>query len=206
MKIKARCILFTLLSVGTVAACAQALPPARYPLSTESIARALRADGLGVQPDDIRILTQASAAIDDPALQVLGADRMPDGHLRMRLRCQKAGECLPFSVAIDASKVRPAVVAKGLPVQPVVSSILEARLALPQPSLPPSTPVVAMAAIHAGTKLTLLMDDGHMHIHLPVVALDNSNAGGQLRVCTPDHKRTFRATAIDVNTVRGTAE
>lgn len=201
MKKIARCILFTSLSVST-SACAQAMSAARYPVTPDFVARALHADGIGVQPEEIRMLTQASAAVSNPALELLGAERMPDGHLRMRIRCRKASECVPFSVAIGGNKVQPGAVAEALQAQSVVQPVIEARLTPPQPP----SPVVAIPAIHAGAKLTLLMDDGHMRIHLPVVALDNSSVGNELRVCTPDHKRTFRATAMDATTVRGIAE
>ncbi|MGI4756697.1 MAG: flagella basal body P-ring formation protein FlgA, partial [Janthinobacterium lividum] len=161
---------------------------------------------------------------------MFGLDRMPNGQVRIRLRCHEAGACVAFSVTVDrsgaaAAKVQEistaAVARERQPMQQIAVAVRPSALpGLPEPSLIPATAVtngvpvlpsasvaqvaqLAPASVRVGAKLTLLMEEGHMHIHLPVIAIDNSTAGNEIRVTTPDHKQMFRAVVVDAATVRG---
>ncbi len=213
MKTVVGCMLISTLSIAAGSAPAGAQMNAhRYPLSTEAIARALHSDGLDVQTADMRTPMLLSSAVSDPALEVVGADRMPDGHLRLRLRCHRAGECLPFSVTLIHSSAAPVLLTSTLPpvasTRPGGSSVASV---LPEAtSRPALADTVAISAepvfVHAGARLILLLDEGHLHMHLPVVSLDSAAVDQSMRVATLDRKHTYRATVLSATTVRGSME
>lgn len=194
------------LSAGGASAAAQGRLGQRYPLSAEAITRALHNDGLDVHAEDVRMPMPLSTAVNDPALEVVGADRLPNGLLRLRLRCRHTGECLAFSVTLTHSAVSPVVLTALAQPGPEITGSNGTAATLPQP---PAAPLLAPAepvSVHIGTRLTMLLDEGHMHIHVPVVSLDSATGDQELRVATPDHKHTYRATLVNANTVRGIME
>lgn len=193
------------LVASSVPVAAQGKLGQRYPLSAEAITRSLHNDGLDVLAEDVRMPMLVSAAVSEPVIEVVGADRLPDGHLRLRLRCRHAGECLAFSVTLTHSIAAPLVLAAlAQPVPEIAGSSSNAAAAKLQPT--PINAAAEPAAVRAGTRLTMLLEDGHMHIHLPVVSLDSSSGNQEIRVSTPDHKHTYRATVVNATTVRGIME
>ena len=191
---------------GSAPLAAQSRLGQRFPLSAEAVTRALHKDGLDVHAEDVRLPMPLSTTVSDPALEVVGADRLPDGHLRLRLRCQHAGDCVAFSVTLTHSVAAPLVLAALA--QPGAETT--AADGMTQGTSQPSTTPVSVAAepvsVRAGTRLTMLLEDGHMHIHLPVISLDSSTGDREIHVATPDHKHTYRATVVNATTVRGIME
>ncbi len=209
MKTPAHHVLIGMLCLGagnSHHAAAQGKLSQRYPLSADAISRALHRDGLDVRAEDVHMPMPLSTAVSDPLLEIVGMDRLPDGHLRLRLRCQHAGECLPFGVTLMHDVVVPMLLVSAQP--PAASAGVGSSMAptLPQPVGTPVFGPEAAVVVRAGTRLTLLLEEGHMHIHLPVVALDSATGDGNIRVATPDHKHTYRATVVDATTVRGIME
>lgn len=197
------------LTCGVASATAQAIAPKRYSLTTDAVVRALHRDGLDVNAAELRFPMALSTTISDPALELLGADRLPDGNLRMRLHCRTAGECLPFTVTLLTQRQQTSLVATastppvphGAPALQPTATVSMAR-ALPVERVQPQG-----ASLAAGTRLTLWLEDGHMRIHVPVVTLENTTPGGAaIRVASPDHKQIYRALVLDVNTARGVIE
>ena len=193
------------MAAGIAPALAQSTAAQRYPLNTDAIARALHNDGLDVHPADMRMPMTLSAAVSDPALELVGADRLPDGNLRLRLRCRHTGDCLPFSLTLAHNTPAPVLLASALGAS-ATAIAGSTGTTLAQPHVAPlSTPETALS-VRPGTRLTMLMEDGHMHIHLPVVSLDSAPRDGEIRVATLDRKHTYRATVVNEATVRGIME
>ena len=57
-----------------------------------------------------------------------------------------------------------------------------------------------------GARAVLLIVDGRMRIHLPVIAMDSGSKGTRIRVCTLDRKKIFDALVVDGGTVQGAIE
>ncbi|MGI4755492.1 MAG: hypothetical protein ACRYGF_01435, partial [Janthinobacterium lividum] len=105
MKTAARRAVASTLMLGAGSACmsAQSRLAPRYPLNAEAIVRALHADGLEVQANQLHMPMPVSSAVESPSLEMFGLDRMPNGQVRIRLRCHEAGACVAFSVTVDRS-------------------------------------------------------------------------------------------------------
>lgn len=191
---------------ASLLATAQGKPAQRFPLGADAISRALHKDGLEVRADDVHMPMPLSAAVSNPPLEIVGMDRLPDGHLRLRLRCPHAGDCLPFGVTLVHGVAAPVLLASALTPAPRASA--ESSVASPQSEMTAASIHVSEApvAVHAGARLTMLLDDGHMHIHLPVISLGSATGDGSIRVATPDGKQTYRAVVVDATTVRGIIE
>lgn len=208
MKTVARRMLIGSLCVGASGAsiAAQGKLDHRYPLTAEAITRALHNDGLDLHVEDVRMPMPLSTAVSDPALEVVGADRLPDGHLRLRLRCRHAGECVGFSVTLTHSVAAPLVLAALAQPAPEIAGSNGVAEMLQQLAVTPVSAAAEPVSVRAGTRLTMLLEEGHMHIHLPVVSISSSTAGGEVQVATPDHKHTYHATVVNATTVRGIME
>lgn len=203
------------LVIGCAVARAQGKLGQRYPLTANAIACSLHKDGLDVHPEDVHMPMMLSAAVSDPVLEMVGADRMPDGHLRLRLRCHKAGDCVAFSVTLTHGTGVPSLLAAA-PALPKINTAPANAAATHlteradeqsgESAQPSSDKVEAPLSLHPGAKVTMLLDEGHIHIHLPVLLVEIASAGKETRVVTPDHKQVYRAVVLDATTVRGIIE
>jgi flagella basal body P-ring formation protein FlgA len=54
--------------------------------------------------------------------------------------------------------------------------------------------------------MVLWMEEGHVRIHIPVVALDAGKQGELIRVATADLRNTFRAIVLDAGNAEGVKE
>ena len=57
--------------------------------------------------------------------------------------------------------------------------------------------------VRPGDHAVLLLEDSHMRITLPVIAIDSGRVGGEVRVSSLDRKTTFRAIVLESGAVRG---
>lgn len=208
---------------------AQKTPAGRYPLYAETIARALHADGFEVEAEAVHLPMALTAAVEHPGLELTGAERLPDGRMRVRLHCRKPSECLPFSVTLERAHRReadPASQGTSLVSLRQSAAIVSSREGGTNPlgvaadtvgepqavpadlhrSEPAATATAPLVSIPVGAKLTMLMEEGHLHIHIPVTALDSSSTGRDVRVASLDHKHVYRAIVVDAATVQGIVE
>ncbi len=160
----------------------------RFPLTGANVMIALQAIGLAVPPADIRLPLSLTATSGSPALRVTSADVLPDGIMRVRLSCPR-GECLPFFATVASH-------AKNSTLTEVAGTGSSFR---------PVEPIerVSRPALRAGDHATLVMEDDHMRISLSVVSIDSGTVGSEVRVSSPDHKKTFRATVLSSQLVKG---
>jgi flagella basal body P-ring formation protein FlgA len=189
---------------------AQGAKPARYPMSSAVVAQSLKTNGLDVEPSEVHLPMILSASSPSPNLEITATERLTDGRVRLQLRCRTAGECVPFNATLDVRSAAAVVAEAGLKSSTVSELTAMSRYVEMQPtarSEPSSPSAIAhagtTATLHAGSKAVLVFQDQHMTIHLPVIAIDSGATGADVRVCTPDRKKTFRATVMDQATVRG---
>ncbi len=173
-----------LLQVGLLgAACASYASGAapispRYPLTADQAAAALTARGIEVTPAEISLPMHMTSASASPALEA-GKVEHSGIEERVRLACADHADCLPFYVTLHQ---------KGTGSGPAASA---PRLPAAQPSL------------RAGSKATLVIDDQHLHIRVPVICLEAGESGATIRVRSLDRKQTWQAQVIDPTLVRG---
>jgi hypothetical protein len=188
-------VLVTLASAAT----AQGLHNPRYPISGADIARELGVVGVNVNASQVRLPANMSAASASPKLEIVTVQPVGDNQVRLGLRCPTAGECLPFLATADvkdAIQVTAEIRVKtGSPA--AVSHQATLQIAASQVSQPRLT---------VGSQAVLIIRDGHLDIHLQVLAIDSGEIGQRVRVCTLDRKKVFHATVNGVGTVTGVME
>lgn len=189
---------YHLISVVILSA-AMALPaaaaPGRAAITTEQVAAAISGAGLNVLPEQVTLLSDVVAKSDSPTLNVQSIEPWGDRRMRVRLDCTTHEECLPFYVSVQLEK----------------KSGLARTLALPalalsdQPSSVSSRPKAEpkSSLLRAGSRATLLLDGGHVHIRLSVVCLENGDPGQKIRVESKDPHQTFIAEVLDGGVLRG---
>lgn len=178
-----------------------ALAAERYPMNAVTVSRALEQAGFSLDPAQIQLPAVLTSASITPALVPYHVERARDGSLRVQLRCAKTGDCLAFTITVsaDADKVDEMT---RLVAGTQSSNTVRSTTAAPRAS--GSTPTdEEQPVIHPGQQLTMWLEDGHIRIHLPVVALDRGTQGMILRVSTSDRKSIFHAIVLDRNTVKG---
>lgn len=166
--------------------------PVRVPLTMATIAQTLRSAGVEANESQIRLpLEIRIAASARSTLLVTGAEVLGGAQLRVRLACGDPHDCLPFfatlqctdesAARIAASSFSSSSLVAGLPIRTVDTSILR-----------------------PGDHAMLLLEDRQMQITFPVFFIDSGKVGSTVRVSTLDRKKTFLATIVDPQTVRGT--
>ncbi len=169
--------------------CLAQTAPARYPLTADAVAGALTAAGAPVTAADITMPSALTCMSLAPHLTLQSTGLSGPAQLRVRVTCAGAGQCLPFMVLADLH-------------DPTTALAAHQKLT-PQP---PSSQLAQHAAanvLRAGQHATLLLEDGHMRISLPVISIDTGATGTEIRVASLDRKQTYRGTVTDADTVRG---
>ena len=182
-------LLLSLARLGQGTATAQAVPLARFPIDAAVVAESLSAQGFSVDRSHIELPPGLTVLRPKPHLQITSADLLPHSGIRLRLSCTPATDCQPFF-----AKLQTASAAEDL--QAFASQVSRT---------PASSAVAESPSAHvlAGSHVTLLLEDLHMRIVLPVVAIDSGYQGSEVRVSSLDRKQTFRAVVADGQTVRG---
>jgi hypothetical protein len=185
--------------VAAGAAIAQDPPGSRYPISKADIAKQLSVVGVSVEASQVHIPVGVSAAGMSPKFEIVTAEPMGNNQVRLELRCSTAAECLPFFAALDMKEAN--LVSAEIRLKPG-----RATAANRQAAMQVGAGAASQPQIEVGSHALLIIRDGHLDIHLQVVAIDTGVLGQQVRVCTLDRKKVFRATVTGEGTVTGAIE
>lgn len=174
----------------------------RFPISAETVAGALAVHGFAVSPAQISLPARLTSAQAAPALTLFRAQRSGDGRVQAQMRCATTADCLPFLVSLEV----PADIAEQILQPSHSSSGAPASSDLASPTSSASAAPTAKPVLHRGQPLVLWIEEGHITIHLPAIALDGGAPGQQVRVVTADRKSSFRAVLLDRGNARGIVE
>ena len=184
---------------------AQRPTPASYPISEQSIANVLEANGIRTHPSAVQIPGPLRASTESPSLEIVSAERIGNSRIRVELRCHHAGECTPFFVTVDlASSV------ERFPVGSVQAPTLNPTVRSANGSDPLGFEGADSrigghdARMQAGSRVTIVLANQQMLIQLPGIAMDAGAPGADVRICTLDRKTIFHARVVDSLVARGT--
>lgn len=163
---------------------AQAL--ARFPLTPQQVLLAMQGRNWHLEEVQIRLAAPVTATVKEPALEINAVSQGHGPEVLLRMSCRVHSECLPFyaSATWPAEGAKPAL-------------ITVARKESMMAKLP------ASAEALAGNHATLLLEDGPIHIRLPVVLAQSGHVGEIVRVTTPDRKQTYQAELLSSNLLKG---
>ena len=176
-------------------AMAQGLNGSRYPITERDIARELNVAGIDVDASRVHLPVRMDAADASPKLEIVTAQPLRDSQLRLELRCPTTSECLPFLAMLDVDDAN------------LVSAAIRLKIGSANTSRQQMASRGGIQVdedrpkLKVGSRAVLEMRDGHMEIHLPVLAIDSGSVGQQVRVCTLDRKKVFQATVAGEGTV-----
>jgi len=173
---------------------AQGIADIRYRIAEADVAKELRVLGLNVSASQVHLPTYISSTTEAPKLEIFAARTIGTNQVRLELNCPTSSECLPFFATVD--------------VEEPDSFSAEVRLKLRRAIGPNRQPTLPSkeARLTVGSHAVLVIRDGHVDIHLQVLAIDSGAIGQQVRVCTLDRKKVFRATVTGEGTVMGMTE
>jgi hypothetical protein len=177
--------------IGFTALAAAALLPvsalAEYSISSDQVSRALGNAGIRVDAKDVSLSAEVVSSKPGAVLKVLEIHPAPAARemLLVRIACQEAGACLPFSASVKWSG-DPATLAMG-------SRHASAAAAVTSPP-----------CIGAGAHAMLVITRDRSQIQISVLTLQSGSAGQVIRVATPDRKQIYRAKVIDSHLLEGT--
>lgn len=170
----------------------EAETPSRFALSADAVAATLAEEGLVVSPAQVQLPLPLTATNATPAMRVTAAELLPDGRMQLRVACRDPKACLPFHVIVDLHGRAAALAGiAGL------HSSSDSASQLPRSE---------DAALRAGAHATLLIEDRHMRIQLPVISMDSGAAGSEIRVSSLDRKTIYRGVVVDRGLVRGSLQ
>jgi hypothetical protein len=172
----------------TALACPSVAMAAQNAITTEQVATAMSNVGLNTSAKQVVLLTDVVASTNAPTLKVESMEHWGDRGMKVRMSCARPEECLPFFVAIRGSQ------AQAVP--PYFADHSSAAILRAKPD---SNSFV----VRAGSRETLMLDGGHVHIQLSVVCLENGAVGQTIRVASLDHKQTYTAEVSSNKLLRG---
>lgn len=173
---------------------AMALPAAaasgRTVITAAQVAGAINGMGMSVSADQVTLLTEVSASTGAPTLKVQSMEPWGDRRLKVRMDCATHEQCLPFYVSV---RCNPENGTKA------VAALIDQSPPMNQQSIPDPKSF----AMRAGSRATLLLEKGRVHIRLSVVCLENGSAGQRIRVESKDPQKTYIAEIVDGSVLRG---
>ena len=180
------------------AAVAQGLAGSRYLISEADIVKQLSVLGVRVDVSQVHLPLHMSAAVASPKLEIVTAQSIGDDQVRVELRCGEASDCLPFlaTVAVRDSDLVAAEIRSR------IGLATDGQQTLSQNGMSTGP----RARLGVGSRAVMIIRDGHLDIHLQVLAIDSGSIGQQIRVCTLDRKKVFHAIITDEGTVTGVME
>ena len=179
-------------------------PQMHYSVTATAIADLLRANGIEVTSSQVHLPMELTAAIPEPHLEMVRTRGVTAHELELEVRCQDTSECLPFDVLIDvndANTMTAAAHTGGSFDRPSRQPGVEA--AIERSSLPVESTASPSGQLRVGAQAVLVIVDGGMRIHLPVIAMDSGSKGTLIRVSTLDRKKIFHAVVVNGATVQG---
>lgn len=186
------------LIVAGGAAFAQGLSGSRYPISKADIAKELGVAGVSVEASQVHVPAGMSAASISPKLEIVAVEPIGNDQVRLQLRCSTIAECLPFFATLHVKEAN--LVSAEIRLKSAGATVANHQMVM-QGEGPVSQP-----PIRVGSHAVLIMQDGHLDIHLQVLAIDAGLLGQQVRVSTLDRKKVFHATVTGEGTVTGAIE
>ncbi|HZQ43560.1 MAG TPA: flagella basal body P-ring formation protein FlgA [Acidobacteriaceae bacterium] len=178
-----------------------------YSITATAIANLLRANGTNVTSSQVHLPMELTAAIPEPHLEIVRTRRVTDHELDLEVHCQATSECLPFDALVDVNDAN--TITAGAHTggsfdrpsrQAGVEEVIESS------SLPVESTASTSDQLRVGAHAVLVIVDGPMRIHLPVIAMDSGSKGTLIRVSTLDRKKIFHALVVDGATVQGTLQ
>jgi hypothetical protein len=160
-------------------------------LGTRQVASALAGKGINVSPDQVELLSEVRAKGANPQLEVISVDAWGEQRAKVRLRCKRSQECLPFYVVVNWASQ-----------QATKNAVSQWSAAVPRGSRP-LTPQKEFVLVRAGEFATLVIEGEHMRMQMPVICLTNGSAGTSIRVSSTDRKRIYRAEVVGVKLLKG---
>lgn len=182
----------------------------RFPVTTQMILSAMQQRQLSIDGVQVRIAAPVTAAVPNPMLDIQTFSSVDRQNAQIRIGCRNHTECISFYVAVtwpaqSSAAQTPAQQdhqsADNTESAPAAPGTTTTSFPVDQNQfrqLPTPSPV-----LRAGTPVTLVMENGPIHIRLHVISLQNGTVGETVRVSTPDRKQTFTAEILAPNLLKG---
>jgi hypothetical protein len=175
------------LALAAAAAFPAAAASTHNAITTGQVAAAMAEAGMQISPKQVELLSDVVAATPEPALKIRSMEPWGDHRMMVRLDCAQREECLPFFVAVRFNQ--------GDEIRPIDTD--------QPPAFIHTRTVVSAPTIRSGAYATLLIDGGHVHIKLSVIAAENGTTGQVIRVSSKDRKQIYTAEVVNGTTLRG---
>ena len=157
----------------------------RNAASTEHVLHAMALAGVPVNSDQIELLAGSGGSTKESAsVRVVSVSRGAGGTMKVKLRCQDNGECLPFYVLVHGLNEASAIDTRVHPVQAVETSA--------QPNV-----------VRGGDRATLILESADSLMRLPVICLQGGARGQKIRVASLDHRQLFDAEIVSTGMLKG---
>jgi len=167
-----------------VAGALPAAAAARYAITTDQVAAAVRAGGIAVSPGQVSLMTNVVSSVADPELKLKSIDRAGDERVFARIECATTKQCLPFMVTLRTN--------------------VAAQAMAETPQLPPAANVRhTTPLVHAGSTVQMKLEGPHVHITLSVICLQNGAAGQTVHATSLDRKQVYSAQVLNEGVLEG---
>ena len=160
---------------------------ARFAVSPDQVAQAMRAAGIAAAAERIDFLSPIQTSQPNAALRLISIKPWQGNTLKAELRCSDSKACLPFYVLLrDADSVTDVAVLH--------------KSAEPQKSAS-ATPKTH--DVHVGDAAILIFERQQSRITIRVICDQNGDRGQIIRVASADRKHSYKAEVIEPGLLKG---
>jgi hypothetical protein len=181
----------------------------RNQISLFAVANLLNERGLHVEASQVHLPARLVARSASPVLKIVSAQALGKDEMLIGVRCEAAGDCLPFNATVEVASGEALSALKGSLGRAAADKSKIAGRLMQQSSGSGSSSgsqMFAPAKVNAGSQVALVIRDGRMQIHLPAIAIDSGSTGARVRVRTIAPQKTFYGVVADPTTVLGVAQ
>ncbi|MGC9199482.1 MAG: hypothetical protein ACP5E5_11190 [Acidobacteriaceae bacterium] len=176
-----------------------------YQITAAEVAGVMRAFGISVSNQQVRLLSNVVATTSVPNLQVDSMTPLGSERMMVRLKCTQAAQCLPFNVTVQAGQIRvtqPGVQRPGTSpssvAQPGAMQSSQRTAPAPAPArFSAQRPAGNLSGtnflVRSGSPAVLLLEGEKVHIRVQVVCLENGVAGQTIRVAGKGNHKIYTA-------------
>jgi hypothetical protein len=181
----------------------RAQAPKRFPVTSGQVLAAMQGHTWHLDDVEVRIAAPVTATVPAPELEIESVSLRAGHEALVRVACRHHAECLPFFASAVWTTNEPplAAYAKLARGAGATSGNMDevAWFATEHTSGNVHTPPM----IRSGSRATLLLDAGHIHIRLQVVCAQGGNLGDRIRVTTTDRKQVYVAEVLTPELLKG---
>jgi hypothetical protein len=154
-------------------------------ITSKEVMGAMERKKLPVDGAQITMPVSMRSTVKNPVLDIEQTIVLDKERSQLRVACHVRSECMPFYATVRWS-------AGGGAASMAKEKTVERKLDVAEP-----------VALQAGAHATLILDDEHLHIRVPVICVSRGVPGDKIKVTSTYHHQMYEAVVLNAAELKG---